>query len=386
MSPILFTRGKAERFAKIVEEMTGEQGSPVRSMGPRRVEDNELRALATVARRVTDLPMTVHAHPEFRDGLRAMLMATVERDGIGATAKEDPDAEASGAGSSWVAGITSGVTSVLDRQRRARRRARLAGGAVAALAAGALAFSGMTAASGTALPGSPLYKVKRNTERAQLALSGSDISRAQLFLEFAKTRADEARSVRGDTGQFSSVLDDMDSETLRGIVLLTGIAAQEHDKAALDVIASFIPEQRKLLEKLLPEVTGEERARLQESLNLLDQINVRGVELRGQLGCPTLTTTGKDRFGPRPNCTNAPADKNGQPTTPAKPSATKETKPAGGHTDGTGQSGAGSQGNSNQGTSTATATPQSTGSTTAPGTAEPQKLDNNTTAQTADPA
>ena len=44
----------------------------------------------------------------------------------------------------------------------------------------------------TASSGATSYNVKRSTERAQLALAGSDVSRGKLYLEFAGSRLDEA--------------------------------------------------------------------------------------------------------------------------------------------------------------------------------------------------
>ncbi len=66
---------------------------------------------------------------------------------------------------------------------------------MAALLTGTVAVSGVSAASGDALPGETLYDVKRSTERAQLALAGNDLGKAQLYLEFARTRIQEASEV-----------------------------------------------------------------------------------------------------------------------------------------------------------------------------------------------
>src|SRR5687767_2081293 len=79
MSAALFRRGRTERFAQLLDEAAG--GRHVRSHA-----DDELNDFMSLTRRVSDLPLQVEAQPEFRDGLRAMLMATIEREGIGATA------------------------------------------------------------------------------------------------------------------------------------------------------------------------------------------------------------------------------------------------------------------------------------------------------------
>src|SRR5207245_7569974 len=94
------------------------------------------------------------------------------------------------------------------------KRAR--GAVLVGLAAGTLALSGMSAASGNAMPGDPLYGVKRSTESARLALAGSDISRGQLYLEFARNRLAEAQAIGPNGAGLSGMLDDMDAETRDG--------------------------------------------------------------------------------------------------------------------------------------------------------------------------
>ena len=74
----------------------------------------------------------------------------------------------------------------------------------------------MSAASENAVPGDALYGVKRSTERAQLALASSDLTRGQLFLDFARNRLAEARRRQGDSDGFAGVLDDMDANTTAG--------------------------------------------------------------------------------------------------------------------------------------------------------------------------
>ena len=130
-----------------------------------KVDDN-LTDLASMSHRLRDLPVKVDAQPEFRDGLRAMLMATIERDGIGATAAPEPAPSRRGSRS---VRRPAGSRPVTARRTRAR------GAIVVGLAAGTLALSGMSAASGDAIPGDPLYSVKRSTERAQLALKALDL-------------------------------------------------------------------------------------------------------------------------------------------------------------------------------------------------------------------
>jgi hypothetical protein len=297
----VFHRRRAERFAQLIDEASGGRRHHVRS-----AVDGDLTDLVAVHQRLSDLPLRVEAHPEFRDGLRAMLLATIERDGIGATAAA-PEPEP---GRRWVrAGSRrrpAGARPPMARRTKAR------GAIVIGLAAGTLALSGMSAASGDAIPGDPLYSVKRSTERAQLALAGSDNSRAALYLEFARTRLDEAQAVRTDVAGLSGVLDDMDSETRQGVRLLTAAAVDHKDGATLDQVDTFATAQRAATARLREGLTGPARSRANASLTLLDDILRRSKDLRKVLSCGTAATSAADALGPQ---VKAPCRVNGERTT-----------------------------------------------------------------------
>jgi len=194
------------------------------------------------------------------------------------------------------------------------RRTKARGAIVIGLAAGTLALSGMSAASGDAIPGDPLYSVKRSTERAQLALAGSDISRGQLYLEFARTRLDEARAVQSDPSGFARVLDDMDSETQQGVKLLTSTAMEHKDPKALDAIDSFVKTQHSSTESLRTGVTGDPHSRASKSLVLLEEIQKRTGALRLVLTCGMAATSGADPLGPLPKLDACKTTGRGNPT------------------------------------------------------------------------
>jgi hypothetical protein len=255
--------------------------------------DDSLTGLVSVGQRLSELPVKVEAQQEFRDGLRAMLMAAAEREGIGATAK-DPVPEVTRR-----AGLRS-LRRPAGSRPAVSRRTRTRGAIVVGLAAGTLALSGMSAASGDAIPGDALYSVKRSTEKAQLALAGSDISRGQLYLEFARTRLDEAQAVKDPTG-LTSVLDDMDGETLEGVRLLTATAMTRKDTAALDAVDGFVTSQRGAAEKLKAATGGDAHTRAAKSVTLLDEIERRSKALRPLVRCGSTAATAPDTLGPVPN-------------------------------------------------------------------------------------
>ncbi|WP_422771976.1 DUF5667 domain-containing protein [Plantactinospora sp. WMMC1484] len=288
-----FDRQRAERFAQLLDEATGGRRHHIRS----RV-DSDLAEPLALGQRLRDIPSSPEAQtgaevdPDFRAGLRAMLVATAEREGIGTTAADDAIVD----GGAQPAGRRVGQPAF----RGARTRARARGAVVIGVAAGAIAVSGMSAASENAVPGDALYGMKRHTERAQLALASSDLSRGQLFLDFARTRLAEAVAVGGQSYDFSDVLKDMDDDTRQGIKLLTSAAVQRQDPAALDAVDSFLRQQRPQLVRLFEDTTRATRSRANASLVLLDAVQTRSDELRDALACGAGATGRHDSIGPLP--------------------------------------------------------------------------------------
>ncbi|GIF06113.1 DUF5667 domain-containing protein [Actinoplanes siamensis] len=304
----------AERFAEQVDDPTG---------AGRCHADDELTELVALSHRLSATRPAAQVDTEFRVGLRAMLVATAERDGIGRTAVEaepEPPAE-------------------LPERRRAifGRRIRTRGAIVLGVAAGAMAVSGISAASEGAAPGDALYGVKRSTERAQLAIAGSDASRGQLSLDFARNRLHEATTMGGNADKFRDVLDDMDADTRKGVKLITTAAVSRSDASQLTTLDSFVQEQRTTFQPALQDLSPVNRERALTSLGLLEDVSQRTEQLRAGLDCEKVVPAGSDQLGPKlRGCGDEPADKtpptgqhsagdksttrpNGQTTTPGRP-------------------------------------------------------------------
>jgi hypothetical protein len=317
----VFTRRRIERFARLVES------GGTRCHHTRSRTGDDLEDLAGIGQRLGSIEFTVRADLEFRTGLRAMLMATIERDGIGATALDPEETVVL----TTTARHRRTVPARIEPQRRPAhgqwltplrsRRARVA--VVVGLAAGTLAISGMSAASGDAIPGDALYGIKRSAERAQLALAGSEVSRGQLYLEFARTRMNESGAMRDDPIGFAALLTDMDEETRQGVRLLTGAAVQRHDPAALNVVDRFVDEQRRALDRLADTAPATTRARALSSQNLLTDIARRSADLRPTLNCGGLAEAKVDALGPKPARCAAR-----QPTSPRGPGGSTGTRHA----------------------------------------------------------
>ncbi|BCB80147.1 DUF5667 domain-containing protein [Phytohabitans flavus] len=315
MTTNIFNRRRAERFAQLLDEAHGGRRHHVRDRA-----DEELAELIAVSDHLIAAKPPVEIDPEFRTGLRAMLVAKAERDGIGATAAKAPEPD----------------FSPESRTRFAGRRIRARGAVIVGVAIGAIAVSGMSAASENAMPGDALYGVKRSTERAQLALASSDVTRGQLFLDFARTRVAEAGEVR-DTREFSGVLDDMDGDTREGAKLLHGAAVERRDATPLDAVDTFVSGQRKQITKMLDRLPRASRDRAVESLTVLDQVSQRAKGLRNTLSCGDAATVGADALGPKPGtCWSAPRHDRAGPGsgpgagTPERGGAKPAAEPSGG--------------------------------------------------------
>lgn len=302
MNPLIPRRQRAERFAQLLDEANGGRRHHVRT----RVDDEltELVALGRQLGRVSP-PAT---DPGFRSGLRASLIATAEQDGIGT---ERPSAEHSAIPVPTGDRAPRRLAEAVVRPRRGGRGVRARGVIFAGVAASAIAVSGMSAASEHAVPGDALYTMKRSTERAQLALASSDLSRGQLFLDFARIRLAEAKAVRGDSASFHAVLNDMDADTRQGVRLLTTSAVARRDSAALDAVEAFLAVQRRQVAELLAQTARPDHERTVKSLALLDSVRHRADELRLVLDCAGDPAPRTDLLGPVPGAGCLPAKEHG---------------------------------------------------------------------------
>ncbi|MGH2604610.1 MAG: DUF5667 domain-containing protein, partial [Dehalococcoidia bacterium] len=262
--PNPFDRRRAERFAQLLDEAQG-----ARRRHSHRAEDETMSELVSVGHSVAEQLSTVAdqvtVDSAYRRRLRQRLLAVAHTQGIGAAADERPDVEP------------------VHHELRTGRGAKLA--VAVGATAGVLALSGVSRASGDALPGEALYGVKRQTERAQLALAGSEVNKGQLHFGFARTRLAEAAALSDDPKSFDAALDDMDSDVRSGVSLLTTAAMQRRDNAPLDTVINFTAKQQHKLVDLVPGMQGESRARAISSLELLDTAGRRAADLRRSLLC-----------------------------------------------------------------------------------------------------
>jgi hypothetical protein len=298
MTPPDLDRQNTERFAQLVdsrEPLPDQRGSPA----------DDLAGLAAIGRRLSSVQIAVAVDPTFRADFRAELVAAAERE---QAARATGQVAASPTPVTPLARLSAGLAGLAKARALlgsspGTRRARIRGAIIAAVAAGAIAVSGISTASEDSVPGDALYGMKRSTERAQLAMAGSDLSRAELLLGFARTRAGEAQAVRGDAAAVDRLLTESDRETTVAVSLLTRAALERNSQAPLDAVTSFLARQRESLRELRKDPTA--AARAATSLSLLNDVARRVDDLRNALGCGNVDSGRRDELGPDPaGCTS----------------------------------------------------------------------------------
>ncbi|MCC3763527.1 DUF5667 domain-containing protein [Glycomyces sp. TRM65418] len=249
---------------------------------------------------------------QWHDATRRRLMAVAAEEGIGVTARHRASAAVPEPKRAPV------TDDMFPKRPRGGRRLAI----VAALLTGTVAVSGVSAASGDALPGDTLYNVKRSTERAQLALAGNDLGKAQLYLEFARTRIQEAAEITGDEAAVASALSDAAGELRSGTAILGELAVANEDASPLDYVDLFTNEHRWVLEDLVDGLDGEALTAGEELIAVLEAAAVRSVELREALDC-TVPGGQSDELGPIPgSCTKDNRDA----TSPAQSGTPEEAE------------------------------------------------------------
>lgn len=207
-----------------------------------------------------------------------------------------------------------GTTPALDEATRARitrrvtatpppggtrRRRRWAPVTVAALVV-LVALSGLgLSAARDALPGGPMYDLKRTQEVAALGLTFDDEAKARKHLAYAERRLDEIaglvrEGVRSEDG-YQTALHDFTRDVTEGARTLTVVATRS-DGRRLDWLRSWATTHagrlRDLETRLPVPVTA--------PVTLLTRIERRATALAERLPCYRITSIHSDDLGPLP--------------------------------------------------------------------------------------
>jgi Domain of unknown function (DUF5667) len=264
-------RNRAQRLAELLDHADGSRRHHRR---PHRAElDASLLPLVGFATRLRRMPFeasAVMADPEFKASLRSVLVSAADRQ---AGREETHDLSYLGERRRG-----SAPRAVPAPAPRTGSRGRTRAAVLVGVTAGALALSGVSAASDKAMPGDALYNIKRSTEKAQLALAGSDLSRGQLLLQFAQIRLQEAATVGPDL--LPGVLADMDDEASQGVRLLLASAKDHHSTATLDRVDDFVRTQQLALTNLVTAANAGDANRIARSLQQLVALGTQSRQLR----------------------------------------------------------------------------------------------------------
>jgi hypothetical protein len=308
-APVLHRR-RIERYAQLLDEASGARRHHARSP----IDDelaNMLAVKTTLATASPDLEPT----ETYRMEGRAQIMAAAERLGVGRTYREPADELAvsrPAVGRASVGTVHESASRRLlpgrrgsSKPRLSANRSRTRGAILVGLAVGTLALSGISAASGDAMPGSALYGMKRAAENAQISLAGSDVAKGKFYLQDARTRVIEAQQVSGDSVTLAGVLATMNDESDAGARLMFADAVRHRSASDLATIDAFVTYQQKQLDNLRTAVHGSvaESTLVSEAKNNLQKIALRSSDIADKLQCANdLKSNGGDEVGPFVEC------------------------------------------------------------------------------------
>lgn len=207
---------------------------------------------------------------------------------------------------------------VLSSVRRVGARARLAVAAAAVLCL-LMSLAGMSVLlSRDALPGDPLYGIKRTAEGASLGLTFDDESRALKHLEFAASRVTEMETLAdraSDESAQLTALHDLNADAVEGARQLTTYATSSDEKA-LPALRDWALAQYVKLGTLRPRLPGESGAHADTTMWLLASIAQRAHDLAARSGCSAIVSGNTDTLGPLPSkdeCASVVTDPNTSP-------------------------------------------------------------------------
>jgi len=196
-----------------------------------------------------------------------------------------------------------------------------------------LALSGMTLLlARNALPGDPLYAVRRTVESATLGLTSGDDAKGRKHLEFATDRVGDVESLaarypdlaNSPVGDYLTAFADFDSDASAGTADLTGYAAN-NGPGDLTYLRTWATQQAGRITAVEPKLPPAARARAGQSVALLGRITQRASALQARDTCYTVTTGATDDLGVIP----ATGQCDQQPGVPPRHTGSTQPSPAG---------------------------------------------------------
>jgi len=143
---------------------------------------------------------------------------------------------------------------------------RLAQAMAAVLVIVSLVSAGTVGVAADSLPDSPLYTIKRATERVQLALTTTAAGQARLHMDYSKKRLDEAQSLwEAGKGLYEMTLWDIESE-YNGALAAINQVPDEQMRSLLDDFNMLTARQQVLLEEMKPGMPPAEKEAVEKAL------------------------------------------------------------------------------------------------------------------------
>lgn len=234
-------RRRAQDFAALVEGRAG-------------ITDQDLDTLAALVTSLRPAPLDVDAG--FKASLRAQLVSEATR-----RASAEPRKAAVGR----------------PEVPAARGSRRLRQAVATGVAVGVLGSAGAAVASTRALPGDPLYGLKRGIENVRLSLAGSDLSRGRDLLDQASHRLSEAEALAASSdartpaveARTGRALTEMDTAVLAGADALAQSYRRTGGTEPMRVLSSSAVDQQERLRDLIPLLDPSLRGRATDIADLL---------------------------------------------------------------------------------------------------------------------
>lgn len=319
-----------------------------RRSDPLRSPDPRVRELVAA---LASLEIAPAPRAEFRAELRAQLVAVTPR----LVAEGEPAAALTPTTATRPARARKDAT-----ERTERRGFRFAKPLIAAaciLTTFVLLLGAAVLLSRHALPGDALYGIKRASEDTQYNLTGGNVAKGKLKLEFASRRVGEVAALlpqasamapgvgavaggasinSGTASLITDTLKSADGDVYTASQLLTSSAVRTGASGPLTDITAWTPNQLTAIRHVIARIptAGSLHQQALHSLAVVQAARQRANALRADLRCSCLTTGTSDRFGPVPchvGCSSATAPRT-QPSTKPGGRPQRRTGPAVGHT------------------------------------------------------
>lgn len=183
--------------------------------------------------------------------------------------------------------------------------------------------NGITVASASSLPGSPLYSVKRLAEQSNVFLAPTAGERARIWMNLASRRLDEVQRLvalepRVDPG----TLDAIDESILHALTEIAGTRGTERIALLQQIVELSVREQN-VLDELSLEASVDDRVRFQQTVRLMANVANFADAAQSNPQLPPSTPTSTETTSPyegvgRPTATSPSSPK----VTPIPPSET----------------------------------------------------------------